>query len=107
MTKRQLAQQFPLTADELKTFNRAAQQVWSDIAYDVLESNDGKDLPRSHVIELVHDADRLKEAVKRATRKEGMPAGLAALFPDYGSRVSSDAVDLLLKDVFKYSRYGL
>jgi len=46
-----------LTLDELKEFRQAARNTWQTIGYDIIEANDGKDIPRAEVIEVTLDAD--------------------------------------------------
>ena len=48
------------TEDEVKRLHCAMQSTWDAIAYDILACNDGKDMPRSLVIEVVLDADYME-----------------------------------------------
>lgn len=112
MTRAQAAKKFPLTPEELRLLDYAAEGVWQAIGCDVLQAlGEGKRNPdsvtvsRSTVIELVMDANRLEDELRR-----DMTPGLSALFPDIQSGNwghSIAALSAYLKaDVFKFSRYG-
>jgi hypothetical protein len=110
MTKNQFAKLFPLSAEEASLLKGAAHAVWNYIGGDCIEANGGRDLPRAHVIELVHDADRLSEEVRTQRRRAGSPAMpvLDALFPPKWTPEASAGIDYFLKtEVFLYKRYGL
>lgn len=81
------------TADEVASIQEAARATWDYIGSDVLSAT-GKDMPRSHVIEVVLDANRLdqhlpcKELLARFYR---LP---------YAARIK------LVKPAFPYAKYG-
>jgi len=95
-----------LTPQELNAIASAANRVWEECAYDVLE--DGKSIPRSHVLEIVLDADRFFQRLT-SDKTYQASAALQTLFKDrYDDRPMMDWLKShLKKNVFVYSRYGL
>ena len=101
---------FPLTEAEKKIIFYAAQTLWDNIGYDVLNAvaeDKGKNIntvtiPRAEVIELVLDAERLKEMLRKETSE-----GIQRLFPKTWDRDSSDYQGILLKECFQHGRYGM
>jgi hypothetical protein len=93
------------TDDELKTIHSAARSVWDEIGYDVLQATAeerGRDInavtvTRAVVLELVVDAGRLNDALRRKH------ADLAKRFDalDYPTMLR------VLKPAFSYARYGM
>ena len=93
------------TPDEKVLVQRAANQVWNEIAYDLLQSTAeslGKDinrvtLTRANVIEVVCDASRLEEALRRNGRK------------DLADKVAQHDTSIyrVVRPGFPYERYGL
>ncbi len=82
MTNKAILKRLNLTEAELAELVRAARDTWQGIAYDVLQAvseGGGKKMPRSHVIEVVLDADhivmmqgsKLSPAVKAALSHSG------------------------------------
>jgi hypothetical protein len=105
-----LRKMFPLTPEEKKIIFRAAQTIWDNIGYDTLQAvaEDKRKnintvtITRSEVIELVLDAERLKELLRKETSE-----GILRLFPKVWDRDSSDYQGLLLKECFEFGRYGM
>ncbi len=96
-----------LTETEIQQLRSAANQVWSECAYDILGQDGGpSSIPRSHVLEIVLDADRLWERIRREGK---MSLAMAELMKDpYGNRPFMDWLKKdLTKNVFTYGRYGL
>lgn len=104
------------TDEERKIINAAGQEVWNEIAYDVLsamQEQEGEcDIPRAHVLELVCDAGRLEEVIARGSsvkgprlspeqRQNGIKLAEKVRTADYKE------VRKVLLDSFKYTRYGL
>lgn len=99
MTLKQAQKKFPLTDNELKYLHEAAQDVWNYIAGDCLDASEGKDMRRSHVLEVVCDAGRLEEKLReniqhsrewhKKNEKDFVePVGLLALYPDCMGKVA-------------------
>lgn len=91
------------TADEKTTIRRAAQKVWNDIAYDCLQAyasgtGAGARMRRSHVVEVVCDANRLEEELRR----QKVPVDLTV-------RVMTAGIDIyrVVRGAFPDSWYGL
>jgi len=82
------------TKEETEAIQGAASATWSYIGYDMLEANEGKALPRSHVIEVVLDANYMDAHLKD---KE-----LLARFYRlaYADRIK------MVKPAFPFARYG-
>ena len=96
-----------LTPEEKRTLFSAAQSVWNNIGSDVLQmvaEEKRKDInhvniPADEVVEVVCDASRLHEDLKR--NKELTP-NLEAIFADY-----PQLERLLLRECFTCGRYGM
>ena len=96
MTKtrlRELAATYPLTAEEKQVLFSAAHAVWNYIGCDCFGEGMPKSMPRSQVIELVLDADRLAEQLHR--RPERLTGALAAMFPKDGYDVAAYDLSLI------------
>jgi len=102
MTKKTRAPKFEhgLTPEQIKQFQAAAQRTWETIAYDLLDANGGKSIPRSHVIEVVLDADYMK------TYGRITDPGVEAFRTNYEPG-AYEAKIALLKQTFTFSRYGM
>lgn len=133
MTERRAARTFPLSEAEEREVVEAAQDVWQQIGYDCLqavawEKSQGRKKPvsveavsmsRRDVIEVVMDADRLSEEVRRDLRRQtergearpGLQA-LVAAYDELGSEFSerwqaaSDRLYHLCRRAFSEARYG-
>lgn len=83
--------------DEVKEIHSAALRVWQEIAGDCFEEGMPKSMPRSHVIELVCDASRLEQQIRRKN-------------PALAARVEKTdyfkVLIPLLKPAFPHARYG-
>jgi hypothetical protein len=55
-----IARKTGLTADEIRTLSQVMNSVWQYVGEDFLQLNDGKDVRRSEVIEVVTDANRME-----------------------------------------------
>jgi hypothetical protein len=104
LPKTKLATLFPLSPIDLLVLANCAHAVWNNIGFDVLEGVPRQTISRAAVIEVVVDADRLAEQVRRDARASD---ALKALFPNAWDRNAADYRDLLLRDVFQYSTYGM
>jgi len=96
-----------LTPEEKNTLFSAAQSVWNNIGGDVLQcvadeqrkNINHVNIPADEVVEVVCDASRLHEDLKR--NKELTP-NLEAIFADY-----PQLERLLLRECFTCGRYGM
>lgn len=117
MKKRErLIKQLGVTDQDIKEVMVAAWAVWSDVAYDLLQAvaeEKGKDInavtvPRSVVIEVVLDADRLRERLLTRDRTTRLsPAGQAMIDKQYEVGPARDLLALLMKETFTYRTYGM
>ena len=87
------------TTEEKKELYRMMNNTWEYIGYDSIQMNEGKSLPRSHVIELVIDADRLRDQAKTDVEKE-----IVSRF--YGLK-DYKAMCRIAKSAFPFSKYGM
>lgn len=92
------------TEDELKLIHSAAHTVWNDIGYDLLQAvadEKGKHInavtiSRANVVEVVCDASRLEEQLRRSGHKE------------LAEKVSNCiGIQKWVKPAFTYTRYGM
>ena len=106
------------TTDETTAIQTAAYSVWNEVAYDLLTSvaeEKQKDInavsiPRSHVLEIVLDADRTTEHLRREMLRAKKAGRLSVVTDDLIRRVqTADYGELIkmLKPVFQYQKYGL
>lgn len=102
---RKLREKFPLAPEEKTIILRAGNAIWSEIAYDCLEGS-SRTIPASQVIELVIDASRLEEHLKRHKHLAQFPR-IAALFPEKFDIDASDYVWEIMREQFPTGRYGL
>lgn len=102
-----LMKKFNLTEADVRLIGSEANAVWEECAYDIFaEMKPGKTIPRSHVLEIVLDADRLRDRVRR--HRNARPELKAVINrDDFYPVVSAEIRKYLTKEVFKYSRYGL
>jgi hypothetical protein len=108
-TKKAQVERYPLTADEASLVQGLARRLWEEIGYDVLSANDGKSVGRAEVIELVLDAGRLDELVHRQPEWK-TSANLRKLFQPNGDSCSdgrTERLEALMKETFRFARYGL
>jgi hypothetical protein len=84
--------------EEQEILFRIMNNTWQEIGYDLIQCNEGKDLPRSHVIETVVDADRLSMSAKSATEKD-----IVQRF----YRLPYKEMEKLGKKAFPFSKYGM
>lgn len=124
MTQRdKLIQQFGLTPSDVTTIVHAGYQTWCYIGGDVLQavaddkgkSVDAVTVSRAEVIELVLDADRIDDALQ--PRRKVMndilptdplsPAGRALIRVKYDTEDARQLMQLLMRDAFPYTRYGM
>ena len=93
-----------MTKEETHNIQIAGLHVWDEIGWDCLQcladerrkSIDNVTMPRSHVLEVVLDANRLDTALKN--RKQWTPSmGL----------LSYEEWQRILRPVFLHSRYGI
>lgn len=103
-----LEAKFSLTDEEKRIVQSHADALWGEVAYDVLDAFGGRDktVPRSTVIEIVLDAGRLEDKLKRGKVFKDHPA-IEALFPKKWDNDASNYLQHLMQERFKYARYGL
>ncbi len=87
------------TKEEKKDLYRMMNTTWQNIGYDAIQINDGKSLPRSHVIEFVIDADRLREQAKTDVEKD-----IIKKFYDIKDYTKMCRI---AKNAFPFSKYGI
>jgi hypothetical protein len=87
------------TEEEKKELYRMMNDTWQYIGYDAITMNEGKDLPRSHVIEFVIDADRLRDHAKTEKEKE--------IVSRFYSLKDYKAMCRIAKNAFPFSKYGM
>jgi len=91
-----------LTSDQATRLGKAASAVWDYIGADTLrcleEGDEEPLMPRSHVIEMVVDAGRLEEELKRNPKNHDLLPFLRTA--DYKEIVKA------LKPFFPYATYG-
>lgn len=86
------------TDAEKLTIRQAAHAVWNEIAYDILTlvQEEGKNsIPRSHVIELVLDANRLEDQITDGDLRTKIDAA------------SYKQLIAIVKPAFPHSHYGM
>jgi len=88
-----------LTQEELRELGHAAQHAWDYIGYECIQANDGKDLPKSHVVEIVMDANYIE------TNNPKLSPKVKAFVDNYEN--SPILERYLKKEVFLHSRYGM
>lgn len=109
MAKTKTAPTTVFTQAERVVLARHANAVWNEIAYDLLTAvaeEKGKDVnavtvSRAEVLELVLDADRLFERVRRD--KDATPELKARCTYDHARAIE----EVLKQDAFRYGRYGM
>lgn len=95
-----------VTPEEEQAIQRAAMRVWETVAYDVFDGyaamgrKKPDSIPRSHVMEIVMDANRLDQELRR---DYGVSDDLCDRIGSYKFRV-----DHIVKQAFiAYTRWGL
>ena len=88
-----------MTDEQMKQIARAANAVWQYIGDDILAVSEGPSIPRDDVIEVVIDADRLRQELSRSKIDQPAIDAWEALTYEEQSR-------LLAEHAFKYERYG-
>lgn len=94
------------TPEEQKRLQQIAHGVWDEIGYDAMAmlAEEGKhSMPRSHVLELVLDADRMECSYGRRGGKETSDAPLLKKFRELSYQQQIDMV----KPAFRFARYGM
>ena len=85
------------TPEELREVRSAALRLWNEIAYDAFEAGGRrrKSLKRAEVVELVCDAGRLEDQLRRMNRKE------------LAEKIAHPDVDLegIVSEAFPYASY--
>jgi hypothetical protein len=99
----------PLTREQQAVIGSYANRVWQEIGYDVLtmvKEQDGKDaIPRDEVIELVCDAGRLEDELRRALR--GGSTAVTQDMINWVTKASMAQMEAVLLPAFPFTRYGL
>lgn len=116
---------WPLTDDDVKFIVTSAQAVWNDIGYDCLRAlaDHGFRKPRdintvsmsrSNVVEVVMDADRLRDQMKRdlknAAKLSDMGKELIAAYCDMDSdawMAAYDRMKRVVREAFPAARHGM
>ena len=100
------------TNDERNIIANAARRVWDDIGYDILDSVarekrksiNAVSVSRADVIELVLDASRLEEQLRRT---KGVDRSLIARVAEDIYHPPSEIESYLKTAVFTYTSYGM
>jgi hypothetical protein len=96
-----LKTRLPLSTDEQKTIQLAAKRTWEYVGYDVLsalaEQGESDSIPRSHVIEIVLDADYMMTANRDLNRD----------LYDRFRNLDYDVQIGVVKKAFPFTRYGM
>jgi hypothetical protein len=99
-----------LTEAQGQLLGRVANSVWDDIGGDCLraleECGEKPLIPRSHVIELVVDADRLTSELERMRVLGEMPLPEVAPLLRFMRDAPYTEIAKALKLAFPHSRYG-
>lgn len=106
--KRRLAklqEKFPLSSDETRMIQATADAVWGECAFDVLEGSPRRTVSKAVVMEIVLDADRLRDRMRRGKVFDN--PRIAALFPERYEEDASDYLYHIVSQGFQYPRYGL
>lgn len=123
-TKRdRLVREFNLTDEDIRELKYAANRVWNDIGFDSLQATaddkgkciDTVTIDRATVIELVLDAGRIDEHLRPRRKVTNdilptdplSPAGRQFIGNYYLQPKSRELMQLLMKEAFPYSRYGM
>lgn len=88
----------PATEDEMREIRAAAHAVWEEIASDIFGEESASSIPRSEVIELVADANRLGDMLKRRGKLNAL---LISKIDSYLYEVEP-----IVKAAFPYARYS-
>jgi hypothetical protein len=82
------------TTDEVKIIHDAAHAVWNEVAGDYLELTEGKPIKRAEVVEVVCDASRLEQQVRRK-------------HPELAEKISNASnLEKVVTPAFKYRTYA-
>lgn len=99
-----------LNEEEFERFRRACNATWQAIGGDCSEANGGKSMPRSTVVELVLDADRIEmyggdRATTRDAPNDWTSFYATRLRPWIIENYGSAAFKKLMARVFPYKLY--
>lgn len=92
-----------LTEEEFQRFKRACRRTWQAIGGDIL--TDRESIPRSHVIEVVLDADYIL-TYGDFHGKEWQTFYKERLSPWVSRNYDTAKFKKLMKEVFSFERYG-
>lgn len=102
MTNPPLSTAHDLSESEIRLIQSDARAVWDEIAYDCFTAlqDEGQDpvMPRDQVLELVIDAGRLDEMMRRRGHRDLVPRW---------DRLSYELRQQLLLPAFPYENYGM
>lgn len=89
------------TEAELKEIHGVMQRTWGAVAPDMAANYGGKSIPKSHVVEVVLDADYLESYGSRSGDKRASDKTLVERFRklDYKDQIK------VAKQTFKFARY--
>ena len=94
----------------------AARAVWDYVGYDYLELSDGRSIKRDEVIEVVCDAGRLEDELKKIGQRrvrsavgESSAQVIAGQFSALIKKVTAAGIDIydIVRPGFTFARYGL
>ena len=102
----------PFTEEEAKTVQRVAAAVWEYIGYDAIqataEAGEGDSVDRDVVLELVIDANRLEDHLKRSSMgRRAYPELATKVRKLLDQRGGYDALQRLILPAFPFRRYGM
>lgn len=87
------------TEEDLKRVRGMMQSTWDYIGYDMLQVNEGKAMPKSHVIEVVLDADYMETSAARKPEDKELLKRFRQL--EYKDQIK------VAKQTFTFARYGM
>jgi len=87
-----------LTESEIKLVHNTMQRTWDYIGSDMLEVNDGKAMPKSHVIEVVLDANYMETSNNLKPEEKDIIKKFRQL--SYKDQIK------VAKQTFTFARYG-
>jgi len=95
-----LAKKLGISDADFQALIRAAQDTWQYIGYDILQANDGKDIPRAEVIDVVLDADYI------VSNNPKLPEPVKTILKSYDPE-KMPFIREAMKLAFPYAHYGM
>jgi len=87
------------TTEEKELLFSLMNRTWQNIGYDTIKLNNGKDVSRSIVMEMVIDADRLRDYAK--SKEEIEAVGKFYSLKNY------DSMKKIARKAFPLTKYGM